>query len=51
MDIRIDRPILDREKPEENIEIIGRWMADTADKLNFMINELNRKDNNNGTNI
>lgn len=52
MDIRIDRPILDRERPEENIEIIAKWIADTSDKLNFLINELNKgKDNNNGTSI
>ena len=51
MDIRIDRPILDREKPEENIAIIDKWISETADKLNYLINELNRKEREDGTGI
>lgn len=42
MDIRIDRPILDKETPEENIAIVDRWIADTADKLNYYIEQLER---------
>lgn len=52
MDIRIDRPILDRKNPEENIAIIDKWIAETADKLNYIINELNKeRTDNNGTGI
>lgn len=43
MDIRIDRPVLNRPTPEENMAIVDRWIADTADKLNMFITMTNRK--------
>lgn len=52
MDIRIDRPILDRDNPEENIAIIDKWISDTADKMNYLINEINKeRTNKDGTDI
>lgn len=42
MDIKIDRPILDKETPEENIAIVDKWIADTADKLNYLFEEIER---------
>lgn len=41
MDIRIDRPILDKKTPEENIAVVDKWIADTADKLNYFIEQIN----------
>lgn len=41
MDIRIDRPILDKKTPEENIAVVDKWIADTADKLNYFIEQMN----------
>lgn len=43
MDIRIEKPILNRPTPEENLALVDRWIADTADKLNFVITMLNRE--------
>lgn len=43
MNIRIERPVLNRRTPEENIALIDRWIADTADKLNEYIEQLNRE--------
>ena len=43
MNIRIERPVLNRKTPEENIALIDRWIADTADKLNQYIEQLNRE--------
>lgn len=43
MDIHIDKPILNREKPEENIAIIDRWIAETADKLNYALSMMSRE--------
>jgi len=43
MDLRIERPKLDRKSPEENLAIVDRWIADTADKLNIFIEEVNRE--------
>lgn len=39
----IEKPILDRKTPEENIAIVDRWISDTADKLNFMLAKLERE--------
>lgn len=47
MNIRIDKPVLNKPKPEENIAILNRWISDTADKLNMFIAEQNRKEGNN----
>lgn len=41
MNIRIDRPSLDKKKAESNIAVIDRWIADTADKLNMFISSEN----------
>lgn len=43
MDIRIDRPTLDKSTMEENLAIVDTWIADTADKLNAFITLSNRK--------
>lgn len=43
--VHIDKPILNKTKPEENIAIIDRWMAETADKLNMFIQSVERNNN------
>ncbi len=43
MNIRIERPTLNRKTPEENIALVDRWIADTSDKLNMFISDINRK--------
>lgn len=43
MDIRIDKPVLNRPTLEENMAIVDRWIADTSDKLNLFITLTNRK--------
>lgn len=39
----IDKPILNRETPEENIALVDRWISDTADKLNLFIAQIERE--------
>ena len=46
MDIRIDKPMLNKDTPEENMAIVDRWIADTADKLNYIIAQLNKEKEN-----
>lgn len=41
MSIRIDRPSLNRETDKANIALVDRWIADTADKINHFISQLN----------
>ena len=43
MNIRIERPSLNRKTTEENIALVDRWIADTADKLNVFISSVNRQ--------
>lgn len=43
MDIRFDKPILNRDTPEENLALVDKWIAETADKLNYVITQLNRE--------
>ena len=43
MNIRIERPTLNRNTPEENMAIVDRWIADTADKLNEFISNVNKE--------
>lgn len=43
MDIRIDKPILNRATPEENLALVDKWISDTSDKLNYIITQLNRE--------
>ena len=43
MNIRIERPTLNRKTPEENLAIVDRWIADTSDKLNMFISNINRQ--------
>lgn len=43
MNLRIDKPILDKPTPEENLAVVDRWIADTADKLNYFIEQINRE--------
>ena len=42
MNIRIERPNLNRPSAEENIALLDRWVADTADKLNNFISQVNK---------
>lgn len=42
MNIRIERPNLNRASERENIAIVDRWIADTSDKLNQYISYTNR---------
>ena len=42
MNIRIERPNLNRPTERENIALVDRWIADTADKLNQYISYTNR---------
>lgn len=39
----IDKPMLDRKTPEENLAIVDKWIADTADKLNYLIMQLEKE--------
>lgn len=48
MDIRIDKPMLNKDTPEENIAIIDRWISDTAEKLNYMIAQISKEGNDDG---
>lgn len=43
MNIRIERPTLNRPTAEENMALVDRWISDTADKLNAFISSLNRE--------
>ena len=43
MNIRIERPALNRKTVEENMAILDRWVADTADKMNMFISDVNRQ--------
>ena len=42
MNIRIERPTLHRPTVEQNMAIVDRWIAETADKLNAYISATNR---------
>lgn len=42
--IRIDRPILNRPTPEENLALVDKWISDTADKLNCLIDMLGERE-------
>ena len=44
MNLRIDKPILNRPNSEENIVIINKWISDTADKMNLFIEKMNREE-------
>lgn len=43
MNIRIEKPTLNRPTPEQNLALVDRWIADTADKLNVFIETINRE--------
>lgn len=45
MDIRIDRPILNRPTPEENLALVDKWISETADKLNYLIEQITKEKN------
>lgn len=44
MDIRIEKPILNRSTPEENIALVDQWISDTADKLNIFIEQVKKNE-------
>lgn len=48
MDYRINKPILNGKTPEENIAKVDTWIADTADKLNYVLTQLYRERNADG---
>lgn len=39
----IDKPMLDRKTPEENLAIVDKWIADTADKLNYFMQQVEKE--------
>ena len=41
--IRIDKPVLNRPTTEENIALVDKWISDTADKLNYVFEQLNKE--------
>ena len=43
MNIRIERPTLNRPTAEENIALVDRWIEDTSDKLNAFISNINKQ--------
>ena len=43
MNIRIERPSLNRPTAEENLALVDKWIADTSDKLNAFISQINRE--------
>ena len=43
MNIRIERPTLNRPTPQENIAVIDRWIADTTDKLNAYFEQMDKE--------
>lgn len=43
MNIRIDRPTLNKGNADNNIAIVDRWIADTADKLNMYVMDNDRQ--------
>lgn len=43
MNIRIERPTLNRPTPQENLVLVDRWISDTTDKLNAFIENINRE--------
>lgn len=45
--VRIEKPKLDRKTPEENIALVDKWISDTADKLNYVVQQLLRERNDN----
>ncbi len=43
MDLHIAKPKLNRPTPEENMALVDTWIADTADKLNGPILQIQRE--------
>lgn len=43
MEIKIEKPMLDKATPEENMAIVHSWICDTADKMNVFIADVNRE--------
>ena len=43
MDLHIEKPKLNRPTPEENLALVDKWIADTADKLNVLILQIQRE--------
>ncbi len=45
--VRIEKPKLNRDTPEENLALVDKWIADTADKLNYFVQQVLRERNDN----
>jgi hypothetical protein len=43
IEIRFDRPILNKNSPEQNIALIDTWIAQTTDKLNYIVQQYNKE--------
>lgn len=43
LDIRIDKPVLNRPTIGENMALVDKWISDTADKMNYVIEQLNKE--------
>lgn len=43
MEIHINKPILNRKTPEENLAIVDKWISETADMLNYYITQIERE--------
>lgn len=43
IDIKFDRPILNKENPMQNIALIDTWIAQTTDRLNYMVQQYNKE--------
>lgn len=44
--INIEKPELNRKRPEENLAILDKWLGETTEKLNFWIMQVTRELNN-----
>jgi hypothetical protein len=41
--VRIEKPKLNRPTPEENMALVDKWISDTSDKLNYVIQQIMRE--------
>lgn len=49
MNITFNRPSIEGKTNEEALAILDRWVADTSDKLNYIVEQVNKdKEKNDG---